>query len=165
MHLIILRFILIGTSVIASVLMPTAMILSGVMEFTDYLFIIPASIVSCILVLGLSFKDCLFQAIIAGVVFWFTLNRFTKQSPSPIQRAIIGALIGGAINIPYGALFLSEIIVKHDSAYAHALVPWVIAGAISSAISAVSVDSSTYERSFRNRNIAVKPNPSFKRDA
>ena len=163
MYLIIFRFVFLGSFVGGGVFLLSQSMPSGIDSASSWLTIIPMALISSFLASFLAIPIGGFPAATVGFAYWFALNRFTKQNPSPICRALLGAFIGASFSVAFGGLLFSQASLIHSSTAN--LVSWASAGAFGSAISALSVGRSTYEFSFRNRNIAVKPNPSFKRDA
>jgi hypothetical protein len=88
----------------------------------------------------------------ACLAYWYILSRFTTTNPSALVRAAIGAAVGAAAAVSYGgALFASGAGSGGFPAGVNTW-PWLVAGLVGGAVSALSARKATYEATFAKRN-------------
>ena len=91
-------------------------------------------------------------AAVAAMAYWYILSRFTTANPSAVQRAAIGAAVGGAAAVSFGGTMFATGAGPGGYSAAVNTSSWLVAGLVGGAVSALSARKATYEATFARRS-------------
>lgn len=154
MHLLLLRFCVLGSVVGGGTFVVTRDLLSS-SEISS-----PVRL-GLGLLLGMPFQGVLASflsvpvgfvpACVAGVAYWYLLNRFTSKNPNVAVRALLGATVGGIAALVFGGALFAKDIGPAGYSLAVNISSWLVAGIVGGAASALSARSRTSEALFYSR--------------